>query len=444
MKRKLFIISILFIMIIFSSCGVKKRDITFTNQNIELTKEQWIKDINYLEKELAIRHANVYHKLTKEEYENEFDNLRKEVPKLKDYEIKLKICQIIASVGDAHTHMLIDNVVYNQRSYPFKLTWFEDKLKVVSIDKEHKDLIGNDLIAINDISIKEVVKRVNTLISHENEQWLKVNNQEYIQFPTILKFLNIIKDDKAEFTFCDDEGKIKKVNLFPVDYEKLSSSNFVNISELVDEKKMIAYQHDYTNYYDNLYWYKYIPDDKVMYFQYNTCHDKSTAKSGKFKDWDKYPDFDEFSDRLIKELNDKEIDKLIIDLRNNTEGNSILMDNFAKKLVNVEKLNKRGKIFVLIGKRTFSSGVMACITLKNCTNAIFVGSPTGGNVNCYGEVKTMILPNSKVVVCYSTEYFSESNDYKEGFTPDILVEESYKSYLNGIDDVYEAAKNYDE
>jgi len=69
MKRKLFMISILFIMIIFSSCGVKKSDITSTNQNIELTKEQWIKDIDYLEKELAIRHANVYHNGIDDVYE---------------------------------------------------------------------------------------------------------------------------------------------------------------------------------------------------------------------------------------------------------------------------------------------------------------------------------------------------------------------------------------
>ncbi|MFT8350891.1 hypothetical protein [Clostridium saccharoperbutylacetonicum] len=66
----------------------------------------------------------------------------------------------------------------------------------------------------------------------------------------------------------------------------------------------------------------------------------------------------------------------------------------------------------------------------------------GGNVNSYGEVLTLTLPNSKIVVSYSTKYFGGYLEYKENFTPDILVDEFFSDYVNGIDDVYEVVKNY--
>ena len=118
------------------------------------------------------------------------------------------------------------------------------------------------------------------------------------------------------------------------------------------------------------------------------------------------------------------------------------MSSFVLSLSNIKKLNEKGEIFVLTGRETFSSGVSACISLKNSTNAIFCGEPTGGNVNCYGDKLMITLPNSKINVSYSTQYFTLSSEYKENFTPNITVEQSFDDYAKGIDDVYEAVKSY--
>jgi len=129
-----------------------------------------------------------------------------------------------------------------------------------------------------------------------------------------------------------------------------------------------------------------------------------------------------------------------VDLRNHTGGDDGLMNKFVGKICSNEKLNKKGEIFVIIGRQTMSYGVLACLSLKNYTNAIFIGEPTGGNVNGYGEIRKFTLPNSKIMVTYASKYFKDSAYYKEGFTPDIPVEQSSKDYFNGIDDAYEAIK----
>ena len=437
MRKKFFIIVILCMTIILSSCSGAKSTITSNADDTTLTKDQWVDDIDYLEQNLSEKHYNVYHAIKKEDLEKQFSDLKKEVPRLKDYEIRLKMAKIVASIGDAHTSLTVDSQA-DGKVYPFGVWWLGKELKVFAIDKEYKEIIGYNLIAINNIPIEEVMAKINTLISHENEQWLKVINVTYVQMPEVLKFLNIIKEDEAEFTFNDDKGNIKKLNLSPKTSAEL---NTVYARDLMTKKPVITQQGN-SNLYDTLYWYKYIPEDKIMYFKYNQCMDRNIAKMMGYKNWEQFPDFSEFGDDLIKEINDKDIDKFIIDLRDNTGGDSSLMSDFAGKLYDIKKLKEQGKVFVMTGRKTFSSGVLACLTIKNSTKALFFGEATGGNVNGYGEITAIILPNSKIQVSCSTKYFDKSSEYKEGFIPDVTIEQSFNNYISGIDDVYEAIRNY--
>lgn len=96
MKKKLFISIILSLTIILSSCSLSKESFSSNKNASNLNKEQWMEDINYLEKYLAAWHVNVYHTITKEEYEKEFNNLKNELPKINDFQIKMRITQIVA------------------------------------------------------------------------------------------------------------------------------------------------------------------------------------------------------------------------------------------------------------------------------------------------------------------------------------------------------------
>ena len=74
---------------------------------------------------------------------------------------------------------------------------------------------------------------------------------------------------------------------------------------------------------------------------------------------------------------------------------------------------------VIIGQHTFSSGILDAIQLKQGP-VIFVGEPSGGSPNSYGEVQTLVLPNSQLNVSYSTRYFNTG--YPDGpLMPDVAV-----------------------
>ena len=125
--------------------------------------------------------------------------------------------------------------------------------------------------------------------------------------------------------------------------------------------------------------------------------------------------------------------KIIVDLRYNGGGNSAIFDPFIDQL-SKSYLNSKGKLFVLVGKRTFSSALMNAVELKRNTNSILIGEPSSGNINHYGEVRGFHLPKSNIVVAYSTKYWEIWKGKVGALKPDIHVEYSIKNYIKGKDE----------
>ena len=124
--------------------------------------------------------------------------------------------------------------------------------------------------------------------------------------------------------------------------------------------------------------------------------------------------------------------KIIIDLRENGGGSSAQLSDFIAYLGN-SPLNKKGSIYVLIGRRTFSSAVLNAIKLKTFANAIFVGEETAGSVEHFGAERHYELSATHIPLSYSTKYFSPIKNYEGALKPDVLIEETFEDYKNGVD-----------
>lgn len=94
-------------------------------------------------------------------------------------------------------------------------------------------------------------------------------------------------------------------------------------------------------------------------------------------------------------------------------------------------LGKEGRLFVIIGRQTFSSGILNAVALKKA-GAILIGEATGGKPNHYGEVKSFTLPNSNLDVTYSTKYFKMLSEDTPSLMPDIPAPLTMADYLKGI------------
>ena len=100
-------------------------------------------------------------------------------------------------------------------------------------------------------------------------------------------------------------------------------------------------------------------------------------------------------------------------------------------------LSREHKLYVLIGKQTFSSALLNAMSLKKQCQAILVGEATAGSVNHYGEVRTFELPCSQAIVTYSTKYFETWKGHDGALIPDKSIPASVEDFKRGRDSVLE-------
>ena len=66
-----------------------------------------------------------------------------------------------------------------------------------------------------------------------------------------------------------------------------------------------------------------------------------------------------------------------------------------------------------------------------------VGEPPGEKPNSYSENDEMKLPDSGLVISYSTRYYKFLDKEVESFLPDIRIDPNWKHYKDGRDAVME-------
>ena len=280
--------------------------------------------------------------------------------------------------------------------------------------------------------IKKVTDSISSLFVNENKAIYKSKSLTGLHSTQLLRFFGFAKNDSIKITF-QNSNLLTEKTLLPEeikDDDKIKI-NPQNITFIRENKKKIFEK-------------KYFEKEKILYVLYNSCVSKEEPSIYKGKPEETtLPSFLEFQNEVKKMLNDNPVEKLIFDMRLNSGGSYKQGDNFIREVVINSKIDKKGKLFVLIGRDTFSAAILNSRFFQENTKAIFVGEETMGKPNHYGFLNYFNLNNSKIEVSYSTEIvLTTKKKNQETMKPDYNVEETFEDYKNGIDPVFEFVKNY--
>lgn len=396
-----------------------KRNVILKNDNTNEERNRLlIEDIRFFKQELPKVHKNMFSKISKDEFNQLTDQLIGKVDQLNNKQVFVELNKIIASVGDAHTSINY----WDGYSYPLRFWIFDGNVYIINADKGLEEMMYSQVLGINGVAIDSVIEQLTSLISHENESWVMTMLPQYLQSPVYLYGLGVVPNENEAVFTVKKEGVEKEFTVTSLEYGK-SADFVVNKSEDVLVGK-----------YDKYYTYEYLSEEKVLNFKYNVCADMNQQS------------FADFNKDMFRFIEKNEIEKLIIDLRNNSGGNSEILNPFTKRLKDYIAENTNLKVYILVGRNTFSSGMFAIYRVKeSAPEAISIGELTGGALDCYGEVKTFKLPNSQLPVSYSTKYFEFSKDFSyknDGigtFQPDILLQPTIEDYKSGTDVVLKYA-----
>ena len=397
-----------------------------TSSDVKMDSMKWKEDLHYLSNELAKEHKNIYHKIHKEEFQQAVDRLDKRIPELTNQEIMVDLASIVAMVGDGHTELSLFQSSAKFHRFPLVYYFFGDSLYVTAATNDYVNTVGSRIIQIGNSPIEEAFEKVKPLISHDNDMEYRHSGPEYLAIPEILHALTITENDSsARFILQKMNGDIDTVEVNAIKRSELK--NLTSVSEL-HKITLPLYRQNYENY-----WFTYLEDSKTLYLQYNRCENKDDGES-----------IDEFADTVFDFADHHQVDRFVVDLRNNSGGNMKLNKPIIEGIQSRPAINQKGKVFVITGRRTFSAATDAAIALKKNTNAIFVGEPSRGKPNGYGEVESMRLPNSNLKVEYSVEYYNMIPELGDTnyFPLDINVENSFSDFLSGRDRAMDAIMHY--
>jgi len=310
----------------------------------------------------------------------------------------------------------------------------------------YQDAIGLKVLRIGEAEVNNVCRVLAPSISHENEAGLKNRIVLFLLCREMHQDWDFRRDEEARRLVLEDEGGRPvewKIDAVPADQYNGYFADPANA--WVPHREPL-----YRRRVEEFYWYEYLPESRTLYFQFRRCREMEDRP------------FAKFNSEMFAFIDKHEVKRLVLDLRHNSGGDSSLLNPFIERLAG-HRLNQEKNLYVILGRRTFSSAVLNALELKQKTTAVFVGEPTSGSPNHYGEVEAFILPNSHIRVEYSTKYFSTgifglgemswgdwlgvfgyasrrfplSNPELSSLQPDIRIEPEGSEYFEGRDPVLE-------
>lgn len=379
----------------------------------------WVKDIDVYHDMLEKNHVDLYHNIKKDEFKLKLDAIKINVPNLTDFQVKVALMRLTREVGggkgDGHTSIPLWNSKLHR--FPIEVINFAGELRVVKAYEEHIDLLGGQIVAINETPIEEIIAEISAIVPFtENKYSNLTRTSSYLLISEVLHSLGFTdKVNQAIFALKYDDGTVRNIELNSVADNTINPTKYREIKINAPVKSDL----DHTKL-DGL-WFSFLPDKKAVYIKYTA-----------------YPSFEEmdaFARNLIKTVSTTDTRNLIIDLRDNYGGDLFTGLFLASYLNTIDQMDWKNGVFVLTNRKTFSAAAVNSSQFRQLLNAKIIGEPTGGNPNGPQDMGSFTLPDSGLLVTYSKRIFRMQDINTNGVQPDIPVDIRWEDYKAGFDRV---------
>jgi hypothetical protein len=410
-----------------------------SNAVTEKTETQkWREDLRFMASEMPKTHKNLFHAITREQFDAAVKNLDERLPDLARHQIIVEMARIAAMIGDGHTNIApTRDQKIGFRALPVKLYFFKDGLFVRAAQNEYANLVGARVTKIGDSTVDEAYKRVGEIISRDNEMGVKFFAPSLLAMPEILHALRISKDLEEVKLTVEKDGKTQTISfkkfaeadLMPPDTDMSwqPKKDWVDLRDKANAPLPQWLKHDA----NDRFWFEFSPESRILYVQINQVKNKDEETLA------------DFSKRLFAFADSHPVEKFVLDLRLNRGGDGTLLRPFIIGIIK-SKIDQPGRFFTIMGRGTFSAAQFFLDYLENYTNAIFVGEPSSSKGNAYGDSRKIVLPNSKITVRASIYWWQDWHpaDERKWIEPNVSAEMTSTDYSQNLDPAMKAILDY--
>jgi hypothetical protein len=385
-----------------------------TEHTLNVSVAQWREDLAYFARELPKRHANAFHHITRERFETEIADLDRRLGGLDGDEIYVGLDRIANLIGDGHTYVRFPPDVAN---LPLDVSRFGEDYRVTHVAPGLEKMLGARVVKVGGMPIERARATLLALTPQDETPWLAEGRvQGLLTTGLALHGSGIIPGrDAATYTLADDDG-----HEFAVEVRALPPGASPEWVTAYKEPPLFRQKPD------ERFWYTYLPDSRTVYCSFRGYNTLGRNAGG-----------------LLKLFAEKHADKLVIDMRQNGGGDyTVGLRHLIQPIKELPDINRKGRLFVLIGSNTFSAAMSNAAHFRSQTAAILVGQPIGEKPNSYQEVREMTLPNSRLVVRYSTKFYKFVESGENAIRPDQEIIPTWAEYKAGRDPVLEWVLKY--
>ena len=321
-------------------------------------------------------HPDLYRNCNKQQFYEE----AKKIKNLDKIDSKVKIAKLLAKLKDGHTSVLFDKQAIVELRYIDNNVYIIDDYKNIK-----SNYIYKKIVSINNIKIEEVIQKVEECFPKETENYQRFMLELYLLSKELLQGLGIIKDNII--IILEDGTKI--------DYNEELKKEYIK---------------------DIIYFENKVIEDNIYYIKYGVCNNMGDI------------DLDKWFESIIKDIKDNNYNKIIVDLRGNTGGNSKYFSDFYEKIK-----NENYSYICLVDRGVFSSGVYALNDMINLKSYI-IGEPIGTTKNNFGWV-TMIDFLNYDISCSNSEFLLANGKYiryKKGDKIPSIIKEREPFKINKV------------
>ncbi len=396
-------------------------------------------------------------------YQKQFLEIEKSIKdSMTQNEIYLLFAPVFASLNDGHTGVSVptdQRMEYTKaggKSFPFFVEIVDDSIYVSFYCGSDTSLFQNreQILEINGINVTDMVHNMEPLISGESSA---IKQKEIANRFRFLIWMLYGFEDDYELVIKDNRQKTQRMAL-----PGITSTEFAQ----------------------NI---KRMPKTNQDYYALDINQGKETAMMT-IKSFGDLDGFCAFANSAFIKLKENKIKNLVIDIRDNVGGRSIVVDSLMNYLTNktyaqYKKIEVRispdlkeyykekypdrldwinsyntddlvvldlymeqprnkairfdGNLFLLTNASTYSAAATFAGVFKNLKLGIIIGEETGGKISYFGDFWSLRTPNSKIEFYISPKRFIQygGEEYDKGVIPDYIIPDKGNLIIDGTDDL---------
>jgi hypothetical protein len=385
----------------------------------------WRQDLEVIAAELPARHPDLFCRMSRASWDSAVGAIDQRLPAMTRNEAMVAFMELVALPNDGHTSLTpIFDPAFDVRYYPVEFHSFDDGLYVRSAAPEHASLAGAKVLRIGRATADEALAAVARTIPHENEWWARAWAPGRLAIPEVLDGLGLVEDmerlpivvergGRRDTVFVRPAGRLQPRGHDPAG--PIDRSGWADMRGPGEPPLWLRNA-------GRPYWAEFVPADGSLYVAYRGVVD---AKPGNVEFW-----------RHVFAMADSlPVERMVIDIRENSGGDSFFNRQVVRGIVARPALDDPDRLFVVLGRRTFSAAMNLALDLESWTNATFVGEPTGNATMFFGDHEQIVLPASGLTVNMSTLPWhpDDPRDHRPFLAPDIYTPLTAADYRAGVD-----------